>query len=113
LKKDDAKTTARAIGELSESFLEVGKIIKASGMQVHQLRKLSREGNKSRLIKIGLGLIVFPEPTPISETVGSCFVAAGLLQQGIRNRSIFIEDIPKTLKQTLNEIRSFRESTGL
>jgi hypothetical protein len=82
-------------------------------MQVNQLRKLFRDGHKSRLIKIGLSLIVFPEPTPISETVGACFVAAGVIQQGIRNQSIYIDDIPKTLRQTRNQIRLFKDSIGL
>jgi hypothetical protein len=113
MKKDDAKNSAQALRELTESYVEVGRAVKASGMQVNQLKKLSRDGHKSRLIKIGLSLIVFPEPTPISETVGACFVAAGAIQQGIKNQSIYIEDIPKTLQQTLNEVRSFKDSIGL
>jgi len=113
MKKDAAKTAVQALKELSESYVEVERAIKASNMQVNQLRKLSRNGHKSRLIKIGLALIVFPEPTPISETVGACFVAAGSIQQGIKNQSIYIDDIPKTLQQTLSEVRSFKESIGL
>ena len=113
MKKDDAKTAVQALRELSESYVEVGRAVKASDMQVNQLRKLSRDAHKSRLIKIGLSLIVFPEPTPISETVGACFVAAGVIQQGIKNQSIYIEDIPKTLQQTLNEVRAFKDIIGL
>ena len=113
MKKDDAKTAVQALRELSESYVEVGRAVKASDMHVNQLRKLSRDGHKSRLIKIGLSLIVFPEPTPISETVGACFVAAGVIQQGIKNQSIYIDDIPKTLQQTLNEVRSFKDIIGL
>lgn len=110
MKKGDVKTTVQVVKELTESYVEVGRAVKASGMQVNQLKKLSREAQKSRLIKMGLTLIVFPEPTPISETVGACFVAAGAIQQGIKNQSIYIEDISKTLRQTLNEVRSFRDS---
>ena len=113
MKEDNAKTAVQALRELSESYVAVGRVVKASGMQVNQLRKLSRDGHKSRLIKIGLSLIVFPEPTPISETVGACFVAAGGIQQGIKNQSIYIDDIPKTLHRTLNEVRSFKDIIGL
>jgi hypothetical protein len=113
MKKDDAKNSVLALRELTENYVEVGRAVKASGMRVNQLKKLSREANKSRWIKIGLALIVFPEPTPISETVGACFVAAGAIQQGIKNQSIYIEDIPKTLQQTLNEVRLFKDSLGL
>ncbi len=113
MKKDDTQPSSQAIREMLESYAEIGKAVKASGIQLNQLRKLSRQGNKSRLVKIGVSLIVFPEPTPISETVGACFVTAGLIQQGIKNRSSFIDDIPKALKQTRDEIRSFRQSIDL
>ena len=113
MKKDDAKNSAQVIRELTESYVEAGRAIEASSMQVNRLKKLSRDAHKSRLIKIGLALIVFPEPTPISETVGACFVAAGAIQQGIKNQGIYIEDIPKTLRQTLNEVKSFKDSIGL
>ena len=113
MKKDDAKTSIQALKELSGNYIEVGRALKASNMQVNELKKLSRGGHKSRLIRIGLALIVFPEPTPISETVGACFVAAGAIQQGIKNQSIYVEDIPRTLQQTLSEVRSFKDSIGL
>jgi hypothetical protein len=113
MKENDAKDSVKALKELTESHVEVGKIIKASGAEIDQLRKLSGKAQKSRLIKIGLALIVFPEPTPISETVGACFVAAGAIQQAIKNQGIYLEDIPKTLQQTLNEVRSFKDNLGL
>ncbi len=113
MKKDESRNFMQALGEMTESYVEVGRAIKASGEQVAKLRKLSREAQKSRLIKIGLALIVFPEPTPISETVGACFVAAGAVQQGIKNQSIYIEDIPKALQQTLNEVRSLKHSIDI
>ncbi len=106
-------TALRAFRELSENGAENDKTIKASEAQVNELRKLFREGHKSRLIKLGLSLIAFPEPTPISPTVGACFVATGVIQQQIKNRSIYIDDIPRTLKQIRNEIKSSREDLGL
>jgi len=53
-------------------------------------------------------LIVFPEPTPISETIGSVLVAAGVVQKGIRSRTLYIEDVYKTFQNTLKEIRETR-----
>ena len=72
--------------------------------------KLWREGNKSRLIQIGMALIVLPEPTPMTPTIGACFIAAGLVQKGIQNQSIFIGDIKKTLETMLREISSTRQN---
>jgi hypothetical protein len=53
--------------------------------EVKRTKKLWRSGNKSRLIKLGVALIVFPELAPISETVGACFVAAGMIQKGVQS----------------------------
>jgi hypothetical protein len=51
-----------------------------------------------------MALVVFPEPTPVSEMIGAGFIAAGAIQKGIQSRSIFIEDIGKTLQSTLKEV---------
>jgi hypothetical protein len=61
-------------------------------------------------MKIGVALIMFPEPTPISETVGACFVAAGMVQRGIQSRAIYLEDITKTFKNTLKDVLETRNS---
>jgi len=47
---------------------------------------------------------VLPEPTPISPTVGACFVAAGAVQKAVRNRAMFMEDVKKTFQSAINEI---------
>ncbi len=47
---------------------------------------------------------MIPEPTPVTPTIGACFLAAGAIQKGIQSRSIFMEDITKTLQSTLKEI---------
>lgn len=111
MKAEETKNMATALNELGESY---GELLGAVGGAVRELqttKKLWSDGSKSRLIKIGLALIVFPEPTPISETVGACFVAAGLVQKGIKSRAIYIEDVYKTFQDTLKEVmtaRSFR-----
>jgi hypothetical protein len=51
-----------------------------------------------------MALIVLPEPTPVTPTIGACFIAAGAIQRGIKSRAIYMEDITKTLQSTLKEI---------
>ena len=104
MKLEDAKTVADALTELAETGMDFSNTVKGMSREVEMTKKLWREGNKSRLIKIGVALIMFPEPTPISETIGACFVAAGAVQKGIQNRTIFIEDIKKTFQNTLKEV---------
>jgi hypothetical protein len=104
MKVEEAKTATKALNELNKSYSELFGAIRGTARDVEASKKLWREGNKSRLIKIGVALIVFPEPTPISETVGACFVAAGAVQKGIQNRSLYLEDITKTFKNTLKDV---------
>jgi hypothetical protein len=104
MKPEQVKATAEALKELSESYVDAIGAVKSTANVATDTKKLWREGNKSRLIKIGVSLIFFPEPTPISETIGACFIAAGAVQKGIKSRAIYIEDITKTFKNTLRDV---------
>ena len=104
MKPEQVKATTKALNELSESYVDVIGAVKSTANAAADTKKLWREGNKSRLIKIGVSLIFFPEPTPISETIGACFIAAGAVQKGIKSRAIYIEDITKTFKNTLRDV---------
>ena len=104
MKPENIKAATEAVKELSESYVDVIGAVKTTAYTVKDTKKLWRAGNKSRLIKIGLSLIVFPEPTPISETIGACFVAAGAVHQGIKSRAIYMEDITKTFKNTMKDV---------
>jgi hypothetical protein len=113
MKTDDVKAAISALNELNESCVEVTDAVNGISDQMKRVKKLSHGGNKSRLIKVGLALIVFPEPTPISETVGACFVAVGAVKQRIKSRSLYLEDITKTLQKTLKEVRIFKDSVKI
>jgi len=110
MKPEQVKAAAEALKELSESYVDVIGAVKSTAKAAADTKKLWREGNKSRLIKIGLSLIVFPEPTPISETIGACFIAAGAVQKGIKSRAIYMEDITKTFKNTMKDVLATNQS---
>jgi hypothetical protein len=104
MKLEEAKTAAEALTDLARTQKELFNALKGFSWEVGYAKKLWREGNKSRLIKIGVALIVFPEPTPISESIGACFVAAGAIQKGIQSRAVYIEDVKKTFQATFKEV---------
>ena len=110
MKPEQVKNTTKALKELNESYMDLLGSIKATATAAEATKKLWREGNKSRLIKIGLSLVVFPEPTPISETIGACFIAAAAVQKGIQSRAIYLEDITKTFKNTLKDVLETSQS---
>jgi len=110
MKTSDVKATVGALKELNESYVELIQAMKGTIKEVKTTRQLWQDGKKSRLIKLGLALIVFPEPTPISETIGTFLVAAGAVQAGIRRRTIYVENVYKSFKDTLKEMRSIKDS---
>ena len=80
---EDAKTAIKSLAEVTEGQKESCRIVAEVGNQAEATKKLFREGNQSKLIKLGVALIVFPEPTPISEIVGGSMVAVGAVKKGI------------------------------
>jgi hypothetical protein len=110
MKTEEIKSATKALNELNESYSDLFEALKGTARDVEAAKKLWRASNDSRLIKIGVALIVFPEPTPISETIGACFVAAGAVQKGIQNRAIFLEDVTRAFKNTLKDVWTIKHS---
>ncbi len=112
VKTEEAKTTAQTITkaatEVSQNRKDASDSLRSAKQQGAANKQLWKEGSNSRLIQIGTTLILLPEPTPISVIVGSGFVAAGTIQKGIKNQSLYMEDIPKTLKSAFKEIQNQR-----
>jgi hypothetical protein len=98
------------LNELSESYGDAAGALKSTVYTVEGTKKLWRAGNKFRLVKIGVALIMFPEPTSISDCLGACFVAAGAVQKGIQNRAILLEDVTRTFRNTLKDVWAAKNS---
>lgn len=107
---EQLKATKKAITEMNESYIDMIKTTKETTRVVHNAQQLWKTGYKSKLIKIGVALVVFPEPTPISETVGACLIAAGAVQKAIRSRALFLEDIKKNFQSTLRELSEIKQN---
>lgn len=109
MKPNDIKTLAHAMNELNESYLDFLQAVKGTVKEAKNARQLWRAGNNSKLVKLGLALIVFPEPTPLSETIGSFLVAAGFVQERIRRRELHVEDIPKNFQSLLKDLQTIKD----
>jgi hypothetical protein len=72
-------------------------------------KQLWRKGKHPILIKLGLALIAFPDPT-ISDIVGVALVAAGTVQMGIRRHTIYVEDVYETFHDTLKNMWAVKHS---
>ena len=107
MKVEEAKVAIKAAAEVNEERKELRGTLSGNSCAA-STKKLFRAGNESKLIKLGVALIVFPEPTPISEIVGTGFVAAGAVQKGIKSRAGFVEDIGKDFKKALKELSAMK-----
>ncbi len=110
MKTDEMKTMVNTLKELNESYVDLLQAVKGTIKEVKTTKQLRRDGNNSKLIKLGLALIVFPEPTPISETVGTVLIATGTVQEGIRSRTLYMEDVYKTFQDLLKDVWTTQHS---
>ncbi|MBX5321544.1 MAG: hypothetical protein QHH12_00220 [Candidatus Bathyarchaeota archaeon] len=109
MKTNEIKTLTEALKELNEDYIDFLHSMADAVKEVKTTKKLWKNGEKPWLIKLGLALIVFPEPV-ISDVVGSLLIAAGTVQEGVRRRALHIEDIPKTFKNVMKELQTAEES---
>ena len=109
MKVEEVKAAINALVEANKDRKELRSTLSDNGSAVSSAKKLFREGNESKLIKLGVALIFFPEPTPVSEMIGAGFVTAGAVQKGIRSRAGYAEDIGKDFKRALKELGSLKD----
>jgi len=105
----ELKTTATMLQELGLSYQETLKIMKETSKSLRSTKSLWRDGDKSKLAKIGLTLIAFPEPTPISETVGIFVLSLGIIQNKKKKSTLHIEDIYKTFQDVNRSLLRTRQ----
>jgi hypothetical protein len=110
---EKAKAAAQAANELSESGKDLFFAVRGTKREVAPAKKLWLEGNKSRLIKIGVACVMFPDPSPVGEIVGAGFIAAGLVQKGIRKQYLYLGDIKKTYEKILKDLQLTKQSLRL
>lgn len=109
VEKIELKRMAIVLQELGLSYKETIEVIHEMSKDVNRAQKLWRGEQKSKLIKLAISLITFPEPTPISETVGAAVLVAGLIQNRIKKSTLHVEDVYKTFQDVNNDILKIRQ----
>ena len=100
---EELKALTSALQELSLSSKETATAIRGFSNELHYTQRLWRKGGNSKLIKIGLALIAFPDPT-ISDVIGCALVAAGIVQLKMKHSALHVEDVYKTFPQVVKEL---------
>ena len=109
LEPRELKTVVTMLRELGLSYTETIEVMKGVSKDLRHTKGLWRDGNKSKLIKLALALITFPEPTPLSESIGAALLAFGLLQNRIKKSNLYLEDVYRTFRDMNKNLRLIRQ----
>ena len=112
MNNEQAKDLIEVLHELSQNRKEtantVGSAMHDYTEELRFAQKLWKQKNSSWLIKAGLALVAFPDPT-ISDVVGAAMIAAGLVQLKMRNSKLYVEDVTKTFPRVVRELGSIKQ----
>jgi len=104
---EEAKDLAEILNRLSKSRKEtadtINGVMQGFTKELRSTQKLWRKGKNSFLIKAGLALIAFPDPT-ITDILGSALVAAGVVQLKVKGSALYVEDVYKTFPKVIKEL---------
>jgi len=109
MKTSETKTVVEAANELTQSYGDMTQLLRGTTQSARSSRQLWRAKNRPALIKVGLALIAFPDPT-ISDVVGTALVAVGTVQAGMRHRTLYVEDVFKSFQKTFRELRELKQN---
>jgi len=109
VKTEEARAKASALNELGVSCTDLAQALRGIASNAKATKNLWQSGKRPVLIKVGLALIAFPDPT-ISDVIGTGLVVAGLVQEGIRRRALHMEDVSRTFQSALKDLRNAKSS---
>ena len=109
MKTNETKTVTTSVKELSACYADLTQVLKETTDCAKTMKPLWRSRNKPTLVKIGLALIAFPDPT-ISDIVGTALVVAGTVQAGIRRQTMYVDDICKSFQNTFRDIQNMKDN---
>ena len=113
MEREELKNAITVLRELGLSYEETIKLMRGFTEDLRSTKSLWRGNGKSKLIKIGLTLIAFPEPTPVSEILGAFVLSLGLVQNRIKQSTLHVEDLYNTFQEINRNILRTRQELVL
>ena len=105
MKPEELKNVAIMLRELGLSYEETLVAVRGVAKDSHFVGRLWKKGDETRLIKIGLALIAFPDPT-VTDIIGTALVSAGVIQAKIKRSTLHVEDVYKTFPKLIKELQT-------
>lgn len=107
MKTEELKAVADVLHELGLSYQETLNLLSGVTMESRFVRRLWREGYKPWLIKLGLALIIFPEPV-VSDILGTLMLSFGIIQTKMKRSTMQLEDVYNTFRGAVKELQTIR-----
>ena len=97
------------VHDLSLNLKETADNMHDVARELHPVKRFFAEGDKPKLIGLGVTLIILPEPTGVSDVLGAALVSAGFIQAKMRQSALHIEDIYSTFPRVMRDIKTIRQ----
>lgn len=110
---EDLSDFTRVVRELGLCYEEVLGAMDRSVKELRSAKRLWREGDKSRLVRLGLTLLAFPTPVPFDDMVGLILLSAGLIQSKIKTLALYADDIRMSFPRIIDELNDIRQDLVL
>jgi hypothetical protein len=114
IRKEDLKKITKSLSERAETLEEFGRAqadISKIGTPLKKIvGKPETSEDKSKLIKLGTSIFLFPDPTPITPVIGAAMVAAGLLERKYGKKPLVAYDTTRELTESLKELQRLRQT---
>jgi hypothetical protein len=93
---------------MTQDQLEFASLLKSATRAAGATKKLWKGQNKPWLIRTGIALIVMPDPL-VTSLVGTAFLAAGAVQEGIKRQAVYLDDLPKAFQSAMKDLRNTKD----
>ena len=104
--RGDTNRLAKSIRDLSTAYKKTDDVMASSARETRLAKDLwsrGRGGSMTPMVKLGLALIAFPDPT-ISDLVGFCMVGIGLAHSKVKPPPIYVEDVYCSVEKELSDL---------
>lgn len=105
----ELKNAALTLRELGLSYQETLDAMNAVAKDLGPVKHMWKRNDQSRLIKLGLALITFPEPTPISETLGAVVLSMGVVHKKMKQSVLHVDDVYGAFQEVVKGLHTIKK----
>ena len=107
MKPPKTSHTVEAAYELAESHKDAASLLSGvheSMVEINNLYSHGYGGPGNGLVRLGVSLVMIPEPFMITDVVGGGVIATGLLYNRVVPQTLYIDDVFETIQEQVKAI---------